>query len=152
VTACGLATLHPELLLTNDRGNAVGIVEYHNGKIAYFFASRMMAHDQEGTTEFIGTEGKVSANVNLAKDLVTLCHPGGITRQVPEHFWARFEHAFHQDLVEFVDACLLDKPLPLQLATAVKAVEIAVALQESVVTGKSIFFNEGGQRKQHASL
>lgn len=152
VTAHGVAALHPELLQTNDRDNAVGIVEYHGGRIAYFYVSRMMAHGQEDATEFIGTEGKVSVNTHPAKDLVNLYHAGGITREIQDHFWARFEHAFGTEISEFVDCCIGDSMLPIRLETAVKASEIALALQESLVLGKQVHFGEGGKRIMVAKL
>ena len=105
-----------------------------------------MAHGQEDSTDVIGTEGKLTVNAQPAKDLVNLYHAGGITREVPEEFWARFEHAFSQELQEFADACLSGKPLPMKLETAVKSLEIASALQESLVTDKQIHFDESGQR------
>ena len=152
ITASGSATLHPELLTTNDRDNAMGMIEFHGGKVAQFYVSRMMAHGQEDSTDIIGTEGKVTINAQPAKDLVNLCHAGGITREVPEEFWARFEHAFSQELREFADACLLGKPLPMKLETAVKSLEIAAALQESLVTDRQIRFDEQGRRILMASL
>lgn len=152
ITATGSAVLHPELLTTNDRDNAMGLIEFHGGKVAQYFVSRMMAHGQDDSTDIIGTEGKVTVNAEPAKDLVNLCHAGGITREIPEEFWARFEHAFAQELREFTEACLFDKPLPMKLETAVKSLEIAAALQESLVTGKQIRFDDQGRRMFNSVL
>ena len=146
VTAHGVAALHPELLQTNDRDNAIGIVEYHGGRIAYFYVSRMMAHGQEDATDFIGTEGKISVNAHPAKDFVQLYHAGGITREIQDNFWARFEPAFGTEINEFVDCCISDTKLPLRLETAVKASEIVGALQESLILGRPIYFGEDGNR------
>ena len=152
VTAHGVAALHPELLRTSDRDNAVGIVEYQGDRIAYFYVSRMMAHGQDDTTEFIGTEGKVSVSAHPAKDLVNLYHAGGITREIQDHSWARFEHAFGTEISEFVDCCMSNSKLPISLETAVKAYEIALALQESLVLGKQVHFGEDGKRIVVAKL
>ena len=146
VTAHGVAALHPELLQTNDRDNAVGIVEYWSGQIAYFYVSRMMAHGSEDATEFIGTEGKVSVNVHPAKDLVTLYHAGGVTREAADTFWDRFQHAFNAEISEFADICMGEKEAPMRLETAVKALSIAGALQESLTSGEQIHFDRDGRR------
>ncbi|KAK6697631.1 hypothetical protein SNK04_013883 [Fusarium graminearum] len=58
VHAVGITAVEPDLRQYNDRDNAVGIVEFYDGRIAYLYASRMMAAGQEDTTEIIGTEGK----------------------------------------------------------------------------------------------
>jgi myo-inositol 2-dehydrogenase/D-chiro-inositol 1-dehydrogenase len=152
ISAYGVTALHPELLKTNDRDNAVGIVEYYGGKIAYFYCSRMMAHGQEDSTDIIGTEGKLSVNATPQKDLVNFYHAGGITREVQDDFWERFERAFAQEINEFTDACLFDKQLPIKLETALKVGEIAAAMQEALVTGRQIHFTQEGERRERAQL
>ncbi|ETS81491.1 hypothetical protein PFICI_06493 [Pestalotiopsis fici W106-1] len=152
VSAYGVTAVQPALKKYNDFDNAVGIVEFWSGQIAYYYCSRMMAHGQEDTTEVIGTEGKLSVNAHLAQNLVQYYHPGGITRDVPAHYYDRFEMAFVTEANEFAEACLDNKPLPLQLNNAVKAVEIGAALQEALVSGKQIRFDETGRRIENAQL
>lgn len=60
--------------------------------------------------------------------------------------------AFVQESNEFTDACLDNTPLPLKLSNAIKAVEIGAALQEALVSGKQIHFDEVGRRVERASL
>lgn len=152
ISAYGVAALHPELLKTNDRDNAVGVVEYYGGKIAYFYCSRMMAHGQEDSTDIIGTEGKLSVNATPQKDLVNFYFAGGIIREVQGDFWERYERAFLQEVNEFADACLHGKQLPIRLETALKAGEIAVAMQEALVTGRQIHFTQEGKRQEWSQL
>jgi predicted dehydrogenase len=71
--------VQPDLDKYNDCDNAVGIVEFWGGKMAYYYCSRMMAHGQEDTTELIGTEGKLTVNGNPQCNLVNYYHSGGIT-------------------------------------------------------------------------
>lgn len=152
ISAHGITAVQPDLQKYNDFDNAVGIVEFHGGKIAYYYCSRMMAHGQEDTTEIIGTEGKLSVNSNPQANFVNYYHPGGITREVPAHYYGRFEMAFVQEANEFTECCLDNKPLPLKLSNAVKAVEIGAALQEALVTGKQIHFDETGRRIETPKL
>ncbi|KAI5468135.1 hypothetical protein BGZ63DRAFT_469569 [Mariannaea sp. PMI_226] len=152
VSAHGIRAVQPDLAQHNDYDNAVGIVEFWGGKIAYYYCSRMMAHGQEDTTEVIGTEGKLTVNGNPQSNLVNYYHPGGITREVPAHYYGRFEMAFVQEANEFAEACLDNKPLPLKLANAVRAVEIGAALQEALVSGKQIRFDEIGRRTESTKL
>ncbi|KAF3769417.1 NAD(P)-binding protein [Cryphonectria parasitica EP155] len=152
ISAHGITAVQPGLKKYNDFDNAVGIVEFYGGRIAYYYCSRMMAHGQEDTTEIIGTEGKLSINANPQQNLVNLYHPGGITREVPAHYYGRFEQAFVRESIEFTEACLDDKPLPLKLTNAVKAVEIGSLLQEALVSGRQIRFDETGKRIETAQL
>lgn len=152
VSAHGIRAVQPELKKYNDYDNAVGIVEFWNGKVAYYYCSRMMAHGQEDTTEVIGTEGKLTVNGNPQQNFVNYYHSGGITREVPPHYYGRFEMAFVKESNEFTDACLDNTPLPMKLSNAVKAVEIGAALQEALVSGKQVHFDEVGRRVEKASL
>ncbi|KAF2176575.1 NAD(P)-binding protein [Zopfia rhizophila CBS 207.26] len=152
VSAYGITAVQPDLKKHKDYDNAVGIVEFHNGKIAYYYCSRMMAHGQEDTTEIIGTEGKLSVNANPQSNLVNFYHSGGITREVPHDYYGRFEMAFVKESNEFTAACLDDTPLPMKLSNAVKAVQIGAWLQEALVSGKQIQFDEIGRRIEKANL
>ncbi|KAJ5651434.1 uncharacterized protein N7484_005157 [Penicillium longicatenatum] len=152
ISAHGITAVQPELKKHKDYDNAVGIVEFQNGKIAYYYCSRMMAHGQEDTTEVIGTEGKLAINNNPQRNFVNYYHAGGITREVPPNFMGRFGPAFVQEANEFTAACLDNTPLPMKLSNAVKAVEIGAYLQEALVTGKQIHFDEIGRRIEKAQL
>ncbi|MBZ6431240.1 MAG: Gfo/Idh/MocA family oxidoreductase [Acinetobacter pittii] len=152
ISAHGITAVQPELKKYNDYDNAVGIVEFWNGKIAYYYCSRMMAAGQEDTTEIIGTEGKLTVNGNPQRNFVNLYHNGGITREIPHNFMGRFSPAFVQEANDFTAACLDNTPLPMKLTNAVKAVEIGSYLQEALVSGKQIHFDEIGRRIEKAQL
>lgn len=120
ISAYGVTAVQPELRKYHDYDNAVGLVEFYGGKLANFYCSRMMAHGQEDTTEIIGTEGKLSVNMNPQSNLVQMYTSAGITREIPPHYWGRFEQAFVKETNEFAAACLDDTPLPMKLSNAVK--------------------------------
>ena len=146
VSAVGITAISPELRKYNDRDNAVGIVEFHNGKIAQLFCSRMMAAGQEDSTEITGTEGKLSINTEPQSNLVKIYEPSGIRREIPPHYYGRFKEAFITEANEFTASCLDDTEPPMRLEGAVNAVRIGCALQESLITGKKIEFDEVGER------
>jgi myo-inositol 2-dehydrogenase/D-chiro-inositol 1-dehydrogenase len=152
ISAYGVVAVQPGLKQYNDYDNAVGIVEFYGGRIAHYYCTRMMAHGQEDVTEIIGTEGKLSINLNPQSNLVNLYTGAGITREVPQHYYGRFEQAFVKEANEFTASVLDDTPLPMKLRNAVKAVEIGAWLQEALVTGKQITFDEAGKRIEKASL
>ncbi|KAJ6002455.1 hypothetical protein N7451_005002 [Penicillium sp. IBT 35674x] len=152
VSAVGITAVEPDLRKHNDRDNAVGLVEFFDGKIAYFYASRMMAAGQEDTTEIIGTKGKVAVNVVPQMNLVQLSDEQGVRREIPQTYWDRFELAFVTEANEFTAAVLENQELPFKLEGAVQAVRIGAALQEAMISGKKIFFDESGKRVESARL
>ncbi|RAL11650.1 putative NAD binding Rossmann fold oxidoreductase [Aspergillus homomorphus CBS 101889] len=152
VSAVGITAVEPDLRKHNDRDNAVGLVEFYNGRIAYFYASRMMAAGQEDSTEVIGTKGKLAVNTQPAINLVNVFDETGVRRELPQHYYDRFEYAFVTEANEFTASCLENTPVPLKLEGAVQAVRIGAALQESLITGEKINFDEQGNRITAARL
>lgn len=119
VAAFGITPVQPELRKFQDVDNGVGIVEFWGGKIAYFYSSRMMAAGQHDMTEIIGTEGKLTVNANPQGTLVDMYEANGIRREIPPHYYGRFEHAFVTEANEFTTACLDNTKVPLKLTGAV---------------------------------
>ncbi|KKA21225.1 NAD binding Rossmann fold oxidoreductase [Rasamsonia emersonii CBS 393.64] len=152
VSAVGITAVEPDLRKYNDRDNAVGLVEFQDGQIAYFYASRMMAAGQEDSTEIIGTKGKLTVNTQPASNLVNIYESTGIRREIPQHYYDRFEMAFVEEAKHFTACCLDDTPVPQELRGAVDAVKIGCALQEALITGKKIYFDDDGNRIERANL
>ncbi|KAK1987302.1 hypothetical protein LZ30DRAFT_777700 [Colletotrichum cereale] len=152
VHAVGITAFEPGLRNHNYRDNAVGTVEFHGGRIAHLYASRMMAAGQEDSTEIVGTKGKLSVNILPAENHVRIYQPGGVRQELPQTYWDRFKAAFTTEAVEFTDSVLEDKPVPIELASAVLAVKIGAALQESMIKGTKIWFDEQGERTKMAQL
>lgn len=150
--AVGITAVQPELRKHKDVDNGVGVVEFYGGKIAYFYSSRMMAAGQHDMTEIIGTAGKLSVNANPQEGLVEMWEANGVRREIPPHYYGRFEQAFVTEANEFTEACLEGKKLPFRLSGAVQAVRIGCALQESLNTGLKIHFDEIGRRVEKSSL
>lgn len=148
----GITAVEPGLREHNDRDNAVGLVEFHDGRLAYFYASRMMAAGQEDSTEIIGTKGKLAVNTQPAMNLVNIYEANGVWRELPQHYFDRFRDAFVTEAREFTACCLDDTPVPMKLEGAVEAVRIGCALQEALVGGKKIFFDKQGNRVERAVL
>lgn len=145
VTALGINARLADLKKYNDVDNGVGVVEFWGNKIAYFYASRMMAAGQTDTTEFIGTHGKIVVNGNPQQNLVELHEDSGIRKEVPQTYYDRFEMAFVTESNEFTECVLDGKKPPFQLSGAISAVKIGDALQKSLRTGKKIEYNELGE-------
>ncbi|PVH73457.1 NAD(P)-binding protein [Cadophora sp. DSE1049] len=152
VVSSGITAVQPELRKHKDVDNAVGIVEFYGGQIAYLFCSRMMAAGQDDATEIIGTDGKLQVNAQPMSNLVNIYEAGGVKREIPGDYYGRFEQAFVTEANEFTACCLDGTKLPMKLSGAVQAVKIGCALQDSLNSGKKISFDETGRRVELAVL
>ncbi|KAL0265399.1 hypothetical protein SLS55_001366 [Diplodia seriata] len=149
--AIGNVSRHHKLAQIGDVDNATGCVEWYapEGKvppISYYFFSRIMHHGFDNPTEIIGTDGALKINLHPHRDLIVQADGNGIGNDVMPDFYERYEKAFVTELRVFADAVLDGKELPYQLDVAVKGMDIASALQESLRTGKKIEWDEDGNR------
>ncbi|KAI0476159.1 putative oxidoreductase [Xylariaceae sp. FL0804] len=151
VAAVGITAVQPDLRKHNDRDNAVAVIEFYGGKVAQLYCSRMMAAGQEDTTEIFGTAGKIAVNTQPQLNLVNLYEASGIRREIPADYYGRFREAFVTEANEFAACCLDDTPPPMRLEGAVNAVRIGCALQESLISGRKIEFDEQGRRVEKAA-
>jgi myo-inositol 2-dehydrogenase/D-chiro-inositol 1-dehydrogenase len=107
VAASGIIAVASGLKQHEEYDNAIGIVGFFGGNVAYFFCSRMMAHGQEDTTEIFGTGGKLAINANPQANFANTYTSTGINREVPPHYYGRFEHAFVQEVNKWTSAALM---------------------------------------------
>jgi myo-inositol 2-dehydrogenase / D-chiro-inositol 1-dehydrogenase len=146
VWAVGTIAHHPELAALKDVDNGVGVVEYWGGKIAYFYCSRTMAHGHDVCTEIIGTKGKVMVNLVPRRDNVMVADEGGMRHDIQPEYWERFEDAFATEANEFVVAIVNDTPVPVKLELGLMSLKIGWALQDALLSGERIRFDEQGNR------
>ncbi|KAM5345665.1 hypothetical protein ACJ41O_011526 [Fusarium nematophilum] len=149
VSAAGVAAVHLELEEHGDADNTVGICEFWDGKIAFFYNSRTTAHGYDNATEIFGTAGKISINLIPRSSAIEICDRDGFVK-TPAHpgWYERYEEAFVSEAVGWVDAVLDGKPVPVPLRSSLTSLKIATALQESLRTGQKIFFDRDGVQKK----
>ncbi|KAF2190876.1 NAD(P)-binding protein [Zopfia rhizophila CBS 207.26] len=146
VSAVGVTALEPGLKEHGDVDNGVGIVEFHSGQIAYLYSSRMHPTGQHDETVIIGTKGALSVNNHPASNLLEIAESNGLRKEIPQTYYGRFEAAFVEEARQFTEACLEGKDVPVDMDSSVEAVRIGCALQESLRSGKKIWFDEQGNR------
>jgi myo-inositol 2-dehydrogenase/D-chiro-inositol 1-dehydrogenase len=144
--AVGNITMHKSLEAINDVDNGIGIVEWYAknegeaAPISYYYCSRIMQHGFDNPTEIVGTKGVLKINQRPRSNLIDIADKDGIRNEVMPDYYGRYEHAFVNELNTFTACVLNGQPLPYQLSSAVKGMEIAQALQKSLVTGQKVCF------------
>ena len=136
VHASGGCFVHPELAQYQDVDNAVGTIEFEDGRLASIYASRTFAHGHETSTEVIASAGKLLIGAGAALDRVVRSDARGVGHAALPDFFERFREAFDHELQHFVDACLGRVPLALSLDDAIEATRIGAALTTALRTGK----------------
>lgn len=132
VFACGTNAIHTGLSEFEDVDNGLATVEFSDGSMASFMASRTMAHGHETLTEIFGTQGRLTVGANPRQHRVDIADQYGIRNECTPDFYARFEQAFVAEAQEFVDAVLGIAPLTLSLRDATEATRIGRAMTVSL--------------------
>ncbi|HEY3179167.1 MAG TPA: Gfo/Idh/MocA family oxidoreductase [Casimicrobiaceae bacterium] len=138
--AAGTVAIHEGLQQWQDVDNGAALCEFEGGKIAYFGASRTMAHGFEASTEIVGTRGRLTVCSNPRANLVDIADAHGVRNECTPTFYERFEEAFLREDQAFVDIIRNDRPPPLTLHDATEATRIGIALRESMRTKRAIEF------------
>lgn len=147
VSAVGVVAVHKGIEAYGDADNGVGICEFWDGRIAFFYNSRTTAHGYDNATEIFGTTGKLSVNLIPRRNALELCDKDGVVKAFAHPGWYdRYAAAFVTEVKQWVDALLDDQPLPVPLRSSLTSLKIATALQESLRTGEKIFFDKQGQQ------
>lgn len=132
VYASGTIAIHQGLSDFHDVDNGLATVEFADGSMATFMASRTMAHGHETLTEIFGTEGRVSVGANPRLNRVDISDRHGVRNECTPDFYARFSDAFLIEAQEFVDAALGIGALSLTLHDATEATRIGLAMTQAM--------------------
>jgi myo-inositol 2-dehydrogenase / D-chiro-inositol 1-dehydrogenase len=147
VSAVGTTAIYHEIAADGDADNAVGICEFWDGQIAFFYNSRTAAHGYDNATEIFGTAGKLSINMTPRRNRVEICDGDGFVKVEPTPGWYdRYQSAFVAEANTWVEAVLHDKPMPIPITSSMRSLTIAMALQDSLSTGRRIEFSKEGAR------
>lgn len=140
VYASGTNALHSALEQYQDVDNGLATVEFSDGRIATFMASRTMAHGHETLTEIFGTDGRLTVGANPRLNRVEIADRHGIRNECTPDFYARFADAFLVEAQEFVNAALGQGALSLTLHDATEASRIGLAMTQAMREKRAVEF------------
>lgn len=138
VYATGTVAVHEGLHQWGDVDNGVAVCEFDGGRIAYFCASRTMAHGFEATTEVVGTQGRLEIGGEPRLNAVTIADTQGVRFESAPTYLERFADAFEREARDFVRIVLSNDAPPLTLRDATEATRIGIAMRESLTTKRVV--------------
>src|SRR5471030_1471980 len=140
VYAIGTNVIHKGLREFDDVDNGMATLEFNDGSMASFLASRTMAHGHETLTEVFGSHGRLTIGAGARLHRVEIADQHGSRHECTADFYARFSEAFLLEAREFVDAALGLGPLSLSLADATEATRIGLAMTRAMREHRPIYF------------
>lgn len=140
VYASGTNAIHKGLQAFGDVDNGLATVEFSDGSMATFLASRTLAHGHETLTEVFGTEGRLAVGNNPRLNRVEISDVHGVRNECTPDFYARFADAFLIEAQEFVDAALGLGQLTLRLNDATEATRLGLAMTQAMREARIVEF------------
>lgn len=129
--ATGTVAVHEDLRPLGDVDNGVAVVEFADGALACFYASRTLAHGHDTNTEILGTAGRLTVGQNPRANRVEIADAHGVRNECLADFYERFQDAFLAEAQTFVTCVREGAPPPVTLRDATEATRIGRALAEA---------------------
>jgi len=138
VFAMGTVAVHGGLRQWGDVDNGMALCEFSDGSLAYFGASRTMAHGFEAQTEIVGTSGRLTVGATPRVDDVTIADAHGVRSECTPTFYDRFAEAFLLEARDFIAAVRERRAPALTLHDATEATRIGIALRQSLLERRAV--------------
>jgi myo-inositol 2-dehydrogenase/D-chiro-inositol 1-dehydrogenase len=140
IYASGINAIHTGLREFGDVDNGLATIEFADGSIASFMASRTMAHGHETLTEVFGTKGRLSVGANPRRNRVEISDQHGVRNECTPDFYARFHEAFLTEAQEFTNAALGLSTSAITLHDATEATRIGQTMTRAMREGRTVDF------------
>lgn len=109
--------------------------------LAVINESRTAFHGH-GTWGYVrGTQVELSTGRNPSENRVEIFDKHGVRFECVQTFFDRFRESFLNELVDFIECILKNKPLRINLRDAIDATQVAFACREAYISGKPFKLN-----------
>lgn len=131
IYATGGVRVDPEIGKAGDLDTAVIVLQFKNGVIGTIDNSRKAAYGYDQRVEILGSKGAI-ATENCYPNQAILSTAAAIQRDLPLNFFMeRYTESFITELRAFVQAVVLDQPVPVNGIDGRVAVVMALAARKS---------------------
>ena len=128
--------IRPEVAKYGDIVASVVNLKYRRGAIGNVESFVQSSYGYDIRTEIVGSAGSILVGSIQQTSAIFLTKNGG-TQTLADHFLTRFTDAYVAEVRDFVGNLLNDRPLRVTGEDGLRALEIAVAAENSYREGKS---------------
>lgn len=142
VYASATCLVDPAIGEAGDVDTAIINLKFENGALGVIDNSRRAAYGYDQRIEVFGSLGAAMAS-NDTPTNVTVMNSEGVTTDKPLYFFLeRYMQSFRDEMVQFVDAVLNDKPTPTTGLDGLNSILVALAAKKSVKEGRPVKISE----------
>ncbi len=137
VQAYTTVAIRPEIAQYGDVVASVVNLKYKRGAIGNVESYVQAIYGYDVRTEIVGSKGSIFLG-SLEKMPATFLSAGGGAKLLADHFLTRFYDAYLEEVRDFVDNMLHDRPPRVTGEDGLRALEIAVAAENSHLQSKPV--------------
>lgn len=142
VYANATCLVDPAIGEAGDVDTAIINLKFENGALGVIDNSRRAAYGYDQRIEVFGSLGAAMA-ANDTPTNVTIMNGDGVTTDKPLYFFLeRYMQSFRDEMIQFVDAVLEDKPTPTTGTDGLNSILVALAAKKSVQEGRPVKISE----------
>ena len=142
VYANATCLVDPAIGEAGDVDTAIINLKFENGALGVIDNSRRAAYGYDQRIEVFGSLGAAMA-ANDTPTNVTIMNDAGVTTDKPLYFFLeRYMQSFRDEMIQFVDAVLNDKPTPTTGTDGLNSILVALAAKKSVQDGRPVKISE----------
>ncbi len=142
VYANATCLVDPAIGEAGDVDTAVISLKFANGAVGVIDNSRKAAYGYDQRIEVFGSKGAAVA-ANDTETNVTFMGENGVISDKPLYFFLeRYMQSFRDEMLQFVDAVLNDKPTPTNVEDGLYSILVALAAKKSVAKGRPVKISE----------
>lgn len=125
-----------------DVDTAIISLKFDNGAVGVIDNSRKAAYGYDQRIEVFGSKGAAVA-ANETETNVTFMGENGVVSDKPLYFFLeRYMQSFRDEMLQFVDAVLNNKPTPTTVEDGLYSILVALAAKKSVAEGRPVQLSE----------
>ncbi|MBQ4243868.1 MAG: inositol 2-dehydrogenase [Clostridia bacterium] len=144
VYANATCLVDPAIGEAGDVDTAIISLKFANGAIGVIDNSRRAAYGYDQRVEVFGSKGAAVASNDTPTNVVYMGADGVVSDKPLYFFLERYMQSFRDEMLQFVDAVLEDKPVPATGVDGLNAILIALAAKKSVAEGRPVLISEIG--------
>jgi scyllo-inositol 2-dehydrogenase (NAD+) len=138
VSAIGATIAYPELATVGDIDNAIASLTFTNGKLGVVDLTRSGIYGYDISTEILGLEGTIRIGYLRETPIMVMTKANGVQHDTVPYFMERFRDAYTNQLQNFAQNVLNDRPAPITIDDGMEALRVGVAATRARESGSTV--------------
>jgi scyllo-inositol 2-dehydrogenase (NAD+) len=138
VATIGATIAYPELATVGDIDNAIASLTFASGKLGVVDLTRSGIYGYDISTEILGLEGTIRIGYLRETPIVVMTKANGVTHDTVPYFMERFRDAYTNQLQNFAQNVLNDRPAPITIDDGMEALRVGVAATRARESGATV--------------